>query len=117
MVDELHHSHAAGDVCCERCHADASGPMSALARSYRPPSASSTPKPSEREQLVSDVWKALERVGNVSSLADGSGKLVGYCPACGRGTVAVRVLASPTRLRLDACSDGCAAELIAKHFA
>ena len=113
MVDELHFSHAAGDVCCERCHFDAAPLGSVTARSYRPPSAPATPKSSARVQLAERALSALERRGVAFPLVDGTGTLLGRCPACALGTVTLRVIdGDPPRVRSRGCSDGCSAAAV-----
>lgn len=115
MVDELHFSHAAGDVCCERCHVDAAGPTSVSALAYRPPRPSATPKSSAYAELVERVISRLQREGTVFPLVDGTSTMFGYCPACSVGTLTAQVIkADPPRLRLRDCSNGCAPELIAE---
>lgn len=59
--------------------------------------------------MVERVWSALERVGTVFAFCDGSGALVGYCPACEQGTVSLRVWGDihEPRLRVQPCSAGC----------
>jgi hypothetical protein len=49
----------------------------------------------------------------VFTYADGTGRLMGYCPACGLGCVAVQILnTDPPRARTDGCSNGCSTDLI-----
>jgi hypothetical protein len=108
-----HWSDAAGARVCERCHFAASPPPDARTRAavlaYQSPSPPPRRKPTAKIRMVERVWSALERVGTVSALCDGSGVLVGYCPACERGTVSLRVWGDihEPRLRVQPCSAGC----------
>jgi hypothetical protein len=115
MVDEIHFSVALGERCCERCHCDAAPPPSLAALRYRAPRATYSPsKPTPYARLVERVYGALARAGEavtghptVFGLGDPSLPLMGWCPVCERGTVAVTLLDDPPRLRLDGCSAGC----------
>jgi hypothetical protein len=69
------------------------------------------PKPTAYARLVDRVWAALEARGTVLPLCDGSGMVLGYCPSCGIGTIAIRIVdVTPPQLDLDGCSDGCTVE-------
>jgi hypothetical protein len=110
-VGELHHSTAAGRVCCERCHCDAAPPATAVvarpAPRYRPP------RPAAYTRVVYRVWEALAAEGRVFYPVPG--QLVGWCPACHLGTVTIHIIdGDPPRVRLRPCSDGCTEALIAK---
>lgn len=63
--------------------------------------------------LVWTAWDRLAEHGEVFYV--GPGQIVGHCPICGPGTLAVQfVKGTPPRLRLpDACSAGCPAKLLA----
>jgi hypothetical protein len=67
------------------------------------------------------VYRALQAAGiarhgsewGVFGLGDPRLPLMGWCPACGNGTVSIRLIAgAPPRLRTDGCSDGCSPDLI-----
>lgn len=122
-ADELHVSQAAGGVvCCERCHVRAAPPASPAAQRYRyrPPRAKRR-EPSAYERLFERVYRALQAAGvarhgsewGVFGLGDPQLPLMGYCPVCGAGTVAIRLLnTDPPRLRTAGCSSGCSPDLI-----
>lgn len=85
-----------------------------------PPPAPS-PKPSPYARLVERVWAALKRAGIeakdspwlVFGGGDPSLPLMGYCPACERGVVAIWIVdADPPRLRFEGCTDGCDFETV-----
>jgi hypothetical protein len=69
-------------------------------------------KPESFAQLHARVWQALERNGEVFVM--GGGRLAGYCPACGEGSVSIWVIRNidPPRIRTDGCSAGCVPDLI-----
>jgi hypothetical protein len=76
------------------------------------------PKPTAYARLHRRVWAALERSGTVFTLADGTGRLFGWCPVCGEGTVDVRVIdADPPFVRQHGCTDGCTGEQVARALA
>jgi hypothetical protein len=106
---ELAYSCAAGAVVCERCHCDSAPPASPEAVAYRyRPRRQAPRKPSEYAQLVERAWAALEQAGpHVFSMADGTGRLIGWCPVCREGSVLVQVLNDPPRARTAGCSAGC----------
>jgi hypothetical protein len=114
QVDELHHSTAAGGVCCERCHCAAAPPASLEARRYRhrPP----TVKPPGRtpyQRLHDRVWRALAGAGEVFPACDGTGRMAGWCPVCRTGVLVVQLIdVDPPRWRTEGCSAGCTFELI-----
>jgi len=80
------------------------------------------PRPTEYEQLVTDVHAALDaanvavhgRTGSVFGLGDPRLPLMGYCPACRTGTVAIRLIrgARASHARTEGCSDGCPGERV-----
>lgn len=79
-------------------------------------------KPTAFARLHSRVYAALDRAAHevgcgkfcVFGVGDPDLPLMGYCPVCSTGTVAIRLLdTDPPRMRTDGCSDGCSAELIA----
>lgn len=121
---ELHYSHAAGGVCCVRCHCRAAPPVSLSALAYRPPPPPPRPKPTRYARLVERVWGALERAGhevhggtyNVFGGGDPKLPLMGWCPVCHQGTVAVFVLhTDPPKIRLnEGCTGGCTPDEVAR---
>jgi hypothetical protein len=104
-------------------------PESQSSPSTTPPEPSPSPRrerPTEYAKLVDRVWKAFEGAavertghGDVVGAGDPSLPLMGWCPVCKRGTVAVWLIwnAEPPRVRLDECSAGCPAEVIARALA
>jgi hypothetical protein len=82
------------------------------------------PKPSPYARLHGRAYAALQSAGlavtgeqfSVFGIGDPSLPLMGWCPVCRRGTVAVWLVdADPPRIRLDdGCSAGCAPEVVAK---
>jgi hypothetical protein len=117
-------SYAAGDVCCAACHTRAAPPASPGARrhGYRAPRVKAR-KPSPYERLAERVYRALQTAGimvhgspwGVFGTGDPRLPLMGYCPVCGFGTVAVRLIdTDPPELDVDDCSAGCSAETVAK---
>ena len=110
-------------MCCERCYCRVAPPISAAARRWKPPVRAQLerPKPTAYAELVTDVYGAMQRVGEavtgehwcVFGLGDPSLPYMGYCPACRVGTVAIHTLSTdPPRARTEGCSFGCTAELI-----
>jgi hypothetical protein len=105
---------AAGAVLCFDCYGLLpEARTTARAPRYAPPPRR---RPNPYERLHERVWAALEasgeavtgvRLGSVFTRADGSGWLYGWCPSCREGTVAVRLLDNPPRVRVDGCSAGC----------
>lgn len=126
QADELHSSDAAGGVCCEACHCDASAPASAAARRYRRPPSARRREPSPYERLFDAVYQLLKDAGiavhgdewGVFGLGDPDLPLVGWCPVCRAGTIAVRLLATdPPRARTEGCDAGCSPDLISDVIA
>jgi hypothetical protein len=67
-------------------------------------------------RLADRVWSALDRAGGeatgtpglVFGAGDPSLPLMGYCPACRRGTVSVWIVnTDPPEIDVGACSAGC----------
>jgi hypothetical protein len=110
----VHWSDQLGLVCCAPCYVQRT-PYSAQAAAWKPAPAERTRRTQTRYQkLHGRVWQALEARGEVFPRCDGSGVLVGWCPACGAGVVSVQLLDNPPRVRLDACSAGCPPKRIAE---
>lgn len=115
-VSETAYSEAAQATCCLSCHVKAA-PASEATR-YRPPASPRRAKPTPYAQTLERAWQAMEAIGTVFPLVDGTGRLMGWCPACKQGTVTIMVLGSDhePRLRLAPCSAGCSEEQIARSL-
>lgn len=120
-ADELHYSVRLYTVCCERCFGRVAPPLSPQARRYKPPPPRPRPKPGAFALLAEEVYAALSRAGKavhgrddgVFGMGDSKLPLMGYCPACGAGTVSVRLIhTNPPRARIAGCSDGCTPEVV-----
>jgi hypothetical protein len=121
---EAYWSEAARLWLCEACYcrtpsARFVAPRGRVVKLPPPPPA---PKPSRYALLWDRVYGALQRATEevtgerfgVFGLGDPELPLVGYCPVCATGTVAIRLLdTDPPRARTEGCSAGCSAELIA----
>jgi hypothetical protein len=81
---QLHFSHAAGGVCCERCHCNAAPPASREVLNYRPAKPPPRPRPTAYARLVKRAYAALGRVGDVYSLGGGRVADTARCAARAR---------------------------------
>jgi hypothetical protein len=79
------------------------------------------PAPTPYARLFRRVYAALEAAGIavrddeffVFGLGDPLMPLIGYCPACLAGIVAIRLLnTDPPRIRTEGCTAGCPPDLI-----
>ena len=121
--EEVHWSEAARLWLCEGCYCRTPGArfVATPGRAVKLPPPPPT-RPSPFARLHSRVYGALDRAAReagcgkfcVFGVGDPDLPLTGYCPVCGTGTVAIRLLdTDPPRMRTEGCSDGCSADLIA----
>jgi hypothetical protein len=84
-----------------------------------------SPPPTPYMRLHARVYGALKRVGlevtgeefSVFGIGDPDLPLMGWCPACRQGTVAVRLIdADPPALDVEGCTAGCTDVQVSKAF-
>jgi hypothetical protein len=93
-AEELHYSHAVGDVSCKACYCRAAPPISKQARRWRPPKPPRPPKPTRFDAFYTRVWARLEQLTDspLFPLCDGTRRVACYCPRCLDGVMVVRFL-------------------------